>query len=257
MSYATSTMKGIWLVYDPEDGWEEYYELQEAMGRFDSLVELHKDCSTESGGRVALYRALPLLGRALEITARPEDDTVEGQHCRDAGRDSPAEGVVTDLTAGDPPLPATRGELEELLRQTRIAAWKAADAHTPACARTRLITSASCCCDHDLGDAEPVRPPSRWAGTTVVGHGPAFASALWEDIEESRRRWLQDLRPPRAVEVLDDLGTIHLTQIRAFEVRPPSAEIPILLWVEGWSGCYSAARIYPPGGAPRIPQKEG
>lgn len=104
-----------WGVMDPHDGLDVYDEEAEAQAAFDRLVDALRDESSDDGWAedaesCALYRMEPVLRLRLEICARSDDDTEDGQRCRYAGWDYLARGVVDEVSSTD--LAALCDELE-------------------------------------------------------------------------------------------------------------------------------------------------
>lgn len=87
-----------WLVYDPEDGWTERDTRDEAEAEFGRAVDYRRDeaseCWHESADSIAWGVWIPIERLKLVATAWPDDDSEEGERCRDAGWDAMLDGVV-------------------------------------------------------------------------------------------------------------------------------------------------------------------
>jgi len=95
-----------YIVNDPDTGAELYYYEAEARAHFDRIVERlreeagdgwHDDAESAFWGEV-----IPRQRLVLHTTAWAEDDSEDGEWCREAGLDYIAEGVVEDVPIPDP-----------------------------------------------------------------------------------------------------------------------------------------------------------
>jgi len=89
-----------WVVYDPEEGFSECATRAEADGAFDDVVEHYSDNADpwhDDVESIALYELRKVRGVRLDQVASADDDTEDGQWCRDRGWDFKADLVeVTD-----------------------------------------------------------------------------------------------------------------------------------------------------------------
>jgi hypothetical protein len=110
-----------YIVNDPEYGPELHETETDARHAFDRIVERlreeagdgwHDDADSAFWGEV-----IPRQRLVLRVTARAEDNSEDGEWCREAGLDYLAEGVVEDVTAPDPT--ADRAQVRALGDRTR------------------------------------------------------------------------------------------------------------------------------------------
>lgn len=82
----------VWITYDPDDGYEEYATEAEGRAALEALVEYHReraadDAMHESVNLVCLYRCECVARVKQTITASREDNTEQGEWCRERGFD--------------------------------------------------------------------------------------------------------------------------------------------------------------------------
>lgn len=96
--WPTTKIGTAWLTYDPEDGWSEHDNPNDAMIEFGAIVDHLRDESSdgwhESADTAAWGIWIPIERLRLTVTARAEDDTEEGERCRDEGWDALLDGAV-------------------------------------------------------------------------------------------------------------------------------------------------------------------
>lgn len=87
-----------WLTYCPRDGWDEHDTAGEAERAFGAIVDHLRDESAdgwyESADTAAWGVWIPIERLRLVATAWSDDDTGDGERCRDAGWDAMLDGVV-------------------------------------------------------------------------------------------------------------------------------------------------------------------
>lgn len=81
-----------WLTYDPDDGWSEHDNPSDAEREFGAIVDHLRDESSdgwhESADTAAWGVWIPIERLRLVATAWPDDDTEDGERCKDAGWDA-------------------------------------------------------------------------------------------------------------------------------------------------------------------------
>jgi len=106
------TSSTIWLTYDPHEGFERFDGEAEGRTALDSLrdyyIEDARDGVDDEVEHVALYRCERVAHLQQTITARAEDDSEDGERCRDSGW-----GCLVDLDVADDPPPPHERERDE------------------------------------------------------------------------------------------------------------------------------------------------
>lgn len=96
--WPASVMGTRWLTYCPHDGWDEHDAPEEAESAFGAIVEHLSDESAdgwhESADRAAWGVWLPIERLRLVAAAWSDDDSGDGERCREAGWDAFLNGVV-------------------------------------------------------------------------------------------------------------------------------------------------------------------
>jgi hypothetical protein len=101
--WPATKLGSAWMTYDPDDGWYEYDNPSDAENAFGQIVDHLRDEASEAWHESADTAAwgiwIPIERLRLVATAWPDDDTEDGERCRDAGRDAILEGVVERVDA--------------------------------------------------------------------------------------------------------------------------------------------------------------
>jgi hypothetical protein len=108
-----------WIVFVPGNGYEGYDTEAGALDAFQRAAEdLHADAAhdgwPEGTECLAIYEAHPLRTFELEVTAMPDDDTEDGERCRDGKWDFYAEGRVAKHASTAEYIKALENEVEKL-----------------------------------------------------------------------------------------------------------------------------------------------
>jgi hypothetical protein len=92
-----------WMTHDPDDGWYEYDNPSDAESAFGQIVDHLRDEASEAWHESADTAAwgiwIPIERLRLVATAWPDDDTEDGERCKDAGWDAILDGVVERVEA--------------------------------------------------------------------------------------------------------------------------------------------------------------
>ena len=92
-----------WMTYDPDDGWTEHDDPADAERTFGAIVDHLRDEASdgwhESADSTAWGIWIPIERLRLHAKAWPEDDTEDGERCRDAEWDALLDGVVERVEA--------------------------------------------------------------------------------------------------------------------------------------------------------------
>lgn len=125
-----------WLVYEPEDGWTTCDTRDDAEEEFARAVDYRRDEASEgwheSADQIAWGVWIPIERLKLVATAWPDDDTEDGERCRDAGWDAMLDGVVervecdaSALLSRDDEPPLAGPEAERLADAAAVlAGWR-------------------------------------------------------------------------------------------------------------------------------------
>jgi hypothetical protein len=104
----------IWILCIPDCGLEEFDTLTEARDAFDRAVDHLRDEASDGWSEdvesLRLFRCEVVAQLRLRTVATAEDDTEDGERCRDAGWGYFAEGVVEET---EPEVEALRAELRD------------------------------------------------------------------------------------------------------------------------------------------------
>lgn len=90
-----------WMTFDLGSGWEEHDTLRRAQEAFDWVLdELRGEEWDEEGvDRIGVWELHPIRTARLVTTATAEDDSEDGETCRERGWQCIAEAVVDDHTS--------------------------------------------------------------------------------------------------------------------------------------------------------------
>ena len=98
------TNQAAWMTYCPHDGWEEYETEEQARAGLDGIVDMLRDEASDAGwydsaGQARLVKVEVVAELVLRTTATAEDDSPEGELCRDRGWDYIWDGTVEEVTS--------------------------------------------------------------------------------------------------------------------------------------------------------------